>query len=155
MIVQSLFKLKNIIDKLKKQNKKIVFTNGCFDILHPGHIKLLKKAKSLGDILIVAINSDSSVKKIKGNKRPIVNEKNRSEIVDSIKYVDYVYIFSENTPEKVIKTLRPDILVKGSDWEFNKIVGREYVKKVFRVALLKGFSTTNLIKKISKINEEK
>ena len=153
MIVKSLVQLKKITDRLKKQGKKIVFTNGCFDILHSGHIKLLKKAKSLGDFLIVAINSDKSVKRIKGKKRPIVGEKNRSEIVDSIKFVDFVYIFNEDTPEKTIKAIRPEILVKGSDWEPNKIVGREFVKKVVRVPLLKGFSTTDLIKKILEINE--
>jgi len=153
VIVKSLVQLKKITDRLKKHGKKIVFTNGCFDILHSGHIKLLKKAKSLGDFLIVAINSDKSVKRIKGKKRPIVGEKNRSEIVDSIKFVDFVYIFNEDTPEKTIKAIRPEILVKGSDWEPNKIVGREFVKKVVRVPLLKGFSTTDLIKKILEINE--
>ena len=153
MIVKSLVQLKEITDRLKKHGKKIVFTNGCFDILHSGHIKLLKKAKSLGDFLILAINSDKSVKRIKGKKRPIIDEKNRAIIVDSIKFVDFVYIFSEDTPERTIKTIRPDILVKGSDWEPNKIVGREFVKKVVRVPLLKGFSTTDLIKKISEINE--
>ncbi len=150
MKVKSLVQLKKITEKIKSQGKKTVFTNGCFDILHSGHIKLLKKAKSLGDVLVVAINSDSSVRRLKGNSRPIVPQESRAEIVDSIKYVDFVYIFNEDTPEEVIKTIRPDILVKGSDWSANKIIGREYVKKLVRVPLLKGFSTTDLIKKILK-----
>ncbi|MDI6641251.1 MAG: adenylyltransferase/cytidyltransferase family protein [Elusimicrobiota bacterium] len=140
-------RLKDVIARLKKKNKKIVFTNGCFDILHIGHIRLLEKAKSSGDYLIVAINSDSSVRQIKGRTRPVVAEKYRAEIVDSIKYVDFVIIFNDKTPERIIKMLKPDILVKGADWRADKIVGREYVKKVIRVPLVKGVSTTNLIEK--------
>ena len=112
---------------LKRLNKKLVFTNGCFDILHSGHVDYLNKAKELGDYLLVGLNSDFSVKKIKGEKRPIINEMERASLLDNLKCVDYVTFFDENTPEQLISSLIPDILVKGADWALDKIVGREIV----------------------------
>lgn len=116
-----------IRQKLKVENKKVVFTNGCFDILHSGHVDYLNKAKQLGDILVVGLNSDSSVHKIKGNKRPIIKENDRAVIISNLKAVDYVTFFNEDTPAELIKELIPDILVKGEDWDIEKIVGKEVV----------------------------
>src|ERR1035437_4326004 len=113
--------------ELKRLGKKLVFTNGCFDILHSGHVDYLNKAKELGDYLLVGLNSDFSVKKIKGKKRPIINEMERASLLDNLKCVDYVTFFDENTPEQLISSLIPDILVKGADWALDKIVGREIV----------------------------
>lgn len=113
--------------ELKRLGKKLVFTNGCFDILHSGHVDYLNKAKELGDYLLVGLNSDFSVKKIKGDKRPIINEMERASLLDNLKCVDYVTFFDENTPEQLISSLIPDILVKGADWALDKIVGREIV----------------------------
>jgi D-beta-D-heptose 7-phosphate kinase/D-beta-D-heptose 1-phosphate adenosyltransferase len=133
---------------LRKQGKKIVFTNGCFDLLHPGHIKILKTAKQKGDILVVGLNSDSSVKKIKDNSRPIQNQKARIQILKAIKFVDFVIIFGDKTPYNLIKKIKPDILVKGGDWPKDKIIGKDIAKKVFRVKLQPGYSTSGIIKKI-------
>ncbi|MEW6170093.1 MAG: D-glycero-beta-D-manno-heptose 1-phosphate adenylyltransferase [Candidatus Omnitrophota bacterium] len=153
-IIASHNKLKKVIHTLKKRNKKIVFTNGCFDLLHRGHIKYLAKAKQLGDYLIVAINSDESVKRIKGENRPLTNQKDRAEILSSLEMVDFVTIFGDSTPLRLIKFLKPDVLVKGADWKQKDIVGANFVKnyggKVKRILYLKGFSTTNLIAKIAK-----
>ncbi len=139
---------------LKKQGKKVVFTNGCFDILHAGHIEILKKAKEKGDILIVGLNSDKSIKKIKGRKRPIMDEKDRALILDSIKFVDYVVLFDEETPYNLIKEIKPDVLVKGSDYKINEVVGADIVIKnggeVFLVPLLKGKSTSKIIEEVLK-----
>jgi D-beta-D-heptose 7-phosphate kinase/D-beta-D-heptose 1-phosphate adenosyltransferase len=137
--------MKSEIQKLQKSGKKVVFTNGCFDLLHLGHINLFKKAKSMGDILIVAINSDKSLSCIKGPKRPLVGEKDRAKLLLSLKPVDYVVVFNEQTPKKILSQLQPDILVKGGDYKLSEIVGREYVKKVYRFPFVKGKSTTNLI----------
>jgi D-beta-D-heptose 7-phosphate kinase/D-beta-D-heptose 1-phosphate adenosyltransferase len=114
--------------ELKKQDKKLVFTNGCFDILHSGHVDYLNKAKQLGDYLLVGLNSDISVKSIKGEKRPIINEMERATLLDNLKCVNYVTFFDEDTPEQLIKSLIPDILVKGADWTLDQIVGREIVE---------------------------
>lgn len=138
--------------KLKEENKKVVFTNGCFDILHSGHIDYLNKAKALGDVLIVGINSDSSVKKIKGEKRPIISENERANIILNLKAVDYVIIFDEETPYELIKFIIPDILVKGADWEIDKIVGRDIVElnggKVVNIAFINEQSTSKIIQTI-------
>jgi D-beta-D-heptose 7-phosphate kinase/D-beta-D-heptose 1-phosphate adenosyltransferase len=112
---------------LKNQNKKLVFTNGCFDILHSGHVDYLIKARALGDFLIVGLNSDLSVRSIKGNKRPIINETERAFLLDNLKCVDFVTFFDEDTPEQLINSIIPDILVKGADWTLDKIAGREVV----------------------------
>lgn len=114
---------------LKQQNKKVVFTNGVFDLIHAGHVDYLTKAKVLGDILIVGMNSDESVKRIKGDKRPILLEDERAFVISSLKPVDYVVLFDEDTPQKLIDDIVPDILVKGADWSIDKIVGRETVEK--------------------------
>ena len=125
--IKSLTELVEIRKNLKLQNKKVVFTNGCFDIIHSGHIDYLNKAKLLGDVLIVGLNSDQSVRLIKGSKRPILKESERAFIVSNLKAVDYVTLFDEDTPAKLIEKLIPDILVKGGDWAIDKIVGREVV----------------------------
>ncbi|MDR2676586.1 MAG: adenylyltransferase/cytidyltransferase family protein [Endomicrobium sp.] len=147
---QKIVKKEIKIEKLKSIGKQIVFTNGCFDLIHLGHIVLLEKAKSFGDILIVAINSDKSLSNLKGAKRPLVKENERAKILLSLKFVDYVIIFDEQTPENILEKLRPDILVKGQDYEFSEIVGRKYVKKIYRVPIVKNKSTTNLINLIVK-----
>lgn len=152
--IKRLKELKEITDTLRQQGKKIVFTNGCFDILHWGHAMYLEKAKAKGDKLIVALNSDASVKRIKGGLRPIINEKDRARMLAALESVDYVTVFRETTPLKTIKTLKPDILVKGSDWKKNNIVGSGilsvYGGKVSTIRLEKGRSTTNLINQIVK-----
>lgn len=142
--------------KLRKnfriENKKVVFTNGCFDILHAGHVDYLVKAKASGDILVVALNSDKSVKSIKGDKRPIVNENERAFIIANLKPVDYVTFFDEDTPEVIIKELVPDILVKGADWDINKIVGKDTVEnnggKVITIEFINFQSTSNIIETV-------
>lgn len=142
-------KLIEIRNKLKAENKKVVFTNGCFDILHAGHVDYLNKAKEFGDILIVALNSDKSVKRIKGEKRPIVNQTERSFIIGNLKSVDYVTFFVEDTPKEIIDELIPDILVKGADWSIENIVGRETVEKnggsVETIKFINFQSTSNII----------
>ena len=141
------------IIKLKQQNKKIVFTNGCFDILHVGHVKYLRKSKNFGDILIVGLNSDSSVKKLKGESRPINNELERAEILDELKCVDYVVIFSEDTPINLIKKIKPDIYTKGGDYTIETLPEAPTVIKnggsVEFIDFVEGKSTTNIINKIS------
>lgn len=129
-----------------------VFTNGCFDILHPGHIALLKFARKQGDFLTVGLNSDKSIRKIKPG-RPINNQEYRKAILESICYVDRVVIFDEPTPYNIIKKLKPDILVKGADYKGKKVVGRDIVKKVMLAPLAKGYSTTNEIRKIKKVKK--
>ena len=137
------------IKKLKEQQNSIVFTNGCFDLLHKGHIDLLNKASTFGDILIVGLNSDNSVKTLKGKNRPIENEMSRSKKLLQISSVDFVIIFNSETPKDLIMKIMPDVLVKGGDYNENDIVGsREVISaggKVKTVALTKGFSTTSII----------
>lgn len=137
---------------LKSENKKVVFTNGCFDILHAGHVDYLVKAKKQGDILIVALNSDKSVRRIKGEKRPIVPEDQRAFIISQLKCVDYVTFFDEDTPEKTIQTLVPDILVKGSDWKIENIIGRDIVEEnggsVVTIDFVTNTSSSGIIESI-------
>ena len=151
--VKSLSELKEIVDSLKKQGKKIGFTNGCFDLIHVGHIKYLRAAKKFADILIVAINSDKSVKSLKGNKRPLFPQNERAEILSAFEFVDYVVIFDELDPEKTISTLLPDVLVKGGDYKINEIIGRDTVTshggKVITIPEIEGKSTSDIIKKIN------
>ena len=134
------------------EGKKVVFTNGCFDILHPGHITYLTAAKELGDYLVIGLNSDNSVKKIKGPDRPINNENNRKIMLEALRAVDFVEIFDDPTPLELIKALSPNILVKGGDWEIKDIVGAEYVQErggeVYSLAFKDGHSTTSLIEKL-------
>ena len=140
--------IKKILDSNKILGKKIVFTNGCFDILHIGHVKYLQEAKRLGDILVVGINSDSSVRKLKGSPRPFNSEEDRSSIIASLESVDYVVIFDEETPEKLIKFLLPDTLVKGGDYQNQTIAGQEFVNEVKLINFVEGKSTTSVIEKI-------
>ena len=147
--IQDKNSLKNICTELRAERKKIVFTNGCFDILHAGHIKYLEKAKKLGDVLIVGLNSDKSVSKIKPG-RPVNNEKNRATVLSALEMVDYITIFSEETPYDLIKVVRPDVLVKGGDWKKKDIIGSDIAKETYSLPYLKGFSTTGIIEKISK-----
>ena len=153
-IIKDRNELIEIRKRLKAENKKVVFSNGCFDILHAGHVDYLNKAKLFGDILIVALNSDDSVKRLKGSIRPIVKEDERAFVIANLKSVDYVTFFEEDTPEKIINDLIPDILVKGSDWKIENIVGRETVEKnggkVERVEFVNFQSTSNIIDTIIK-----
>jgi rfaE bifunctional protein nucleotidyltransferase chain/domain len=141
--------IENLVKSLKKQDKKIVTTNGVFDILHIGHIRYLKEAKKLGDILIVAINSDSSTKKIKGPKRPLNNENDRAEALASLECVDYVVIFNEENPIKILEIIKPDIHVKGGDYKPEEIIEKDVVTKnggkVHIVRKIEGYSTTSFI----------
>jgi len=136
----------------KRNGKRVVFTNGCFDLLHPGHIHSLESARALGDVLIVGMNSDESVRTLKGPGRPVIPAEERAEILASMECVDAVLIFEELTPQKVIAALLPDILVKGGDWPDNQIVGREEVEaaggKVVLVDVVEGYSTSDILKKI-------
>jgi len=145
----SLTELKTIRTKLKASNKKVVFTNGVFDLIHSGHVDYLSKAKSLGDFLIVGLNSDDSVKRIKGDKRPILKQEERAFILSNLKPVDYVVFFDEDTPEKLISEIIPDILVKGADWAVEKIVGKEIVEKnggkVMNIEFVNDQSTSKII----------
>ena len=147
--------LSKMLARLRAKGKKVVFTNGCFDILHVGHVDYLSRAKRLGDILVVGLNNDSSVKKIKGLDRPINNERDRAKVLSSLSSVDYICLFKESTPERLIRELRPDILAKGGDWKIGEIVGGSFVRacggKVKSLPFVKGYSTTALIKKIEEI----
>lgn len=152
--IKTIEKLKKIVLDNKKSGKVVGFTNGCFDILHLGHVRYLKLAKSKCDILIVAVNSDNSVKKIKGEERPINKENARLEVISSLEAVNYTVIFDENTPEKLIKELTPDILFKGGDWNEDKVAGGDYVRakggSVMIIPFVNGYSTTEIIKKIGR-----
>lgn len=150
--IKNLPQIVNAIKKLKQENKKIVFTNGCFDILHAGHINYLSKARSLGNALIIGLNSDSSVKRLKGMSRPVIAQKNRAILLAALETVDFVVIFKEQTPLKLIKAIKPDVLVKGGDWKKEAIVGSDFVEsyggKVKSLAYIQGLSTRNIIAKI-------
>ncbi len=136
----------------KNEGKKIVFTNGCFDILHLGHVEYLNEAKAQGDLLIVAINSDASVRELKGSDRPINNEHDRAEMLLNLKAVDCVQIFTEQTPEEIIKQIKPNVLVKGGDWKPEQILGSDFVLanggEVKSLLFKKGYSTSNLIQAV-------
>ena len=144
--------LSRILDGERSKGRRIVFTNGCFDILHPGHVSYLEKASRMGDVLVVGLNSDVSVKAIKGRGRPINNERDRAYVLSALSFVDYVTIFREDTPELIIRKLKPDVLVKGGDWKAEDIVGGDFVRsgggRVARIKFLKGYSTSSLIKKM-------
>ena len=143
-----------MLPNLKKSSKKVVFTNGCFDIFHLGHLKFLKEAKSLGDILVVGINSDISIKKIKGEKRPINNLEDRYNLISNLGIVDFVVAFNEGTPKKLIKKIKPDLLLKAGDYNLNEIVGKNFVEsyggEVMTLKYHSKYSTTSVIKKIAK-----
>lgn len=144
--------LKNKVTSWKENGHKIVFTNGCFDIMHKGHIEVLSKSSDLGDKLIIGLNSDGSVQKLKGNSRPIIDENSRAIALAALSFVDAIVLFSEETPINLISNLNPDILAKGGDYEIRTIVGHEIVQKnggeVILIPFVDGFSSTNIINKI-------
>lgn len=145
--------LNKFVELAKLENKKIVFTNGCFDILHKGHVTYLNEAKKCGDILIVGLNSDESVKRLKGPQRPINSELDRKFVLENLKAIDFVEIFEEDTPLNLIKVVTPDVLVKGGDWKPDQIIGSDHViengGKVYSLNFVDGYSTTSTIEKIN------
>ena len=151
--------LQRLIHTLKKNGKRIVFTNGCFDILHVGHVRYLEQAKSLGDVLVVGINSDRSVRGLKGPRRPILPVEERGEILSGLGCTDYVTVFDEPTPFELVSLLQPDVLVKGGDWTPEQVVGREVVEgsggRVVILPFVEGSSTTNIIDVILEKYEER
>lgn len=140
-----------------RPGKRLVFTNGCFDILHPGHVDYLARARDLGDLLVVGLNSDASVRRIKGKTRPVNPEGDRALVLGALACVDYIVIFEEDTPYQLIRTVMPDILVKGGDWPVEKIVGRDIVEakggQVLSIPLLPGYSTTRIIERICALGQ--
>ncbi|MCS7277332.1 MAG: D-glycero-beta-D-manno-heptose 1-phosphate adenylyltransferase [Aquificaceae bacterium] len=152
--------LKDLLSVLEpiREEKTIVFTNGCFDLMHAGHAHYLKKAKELGDILVVGLNSDNSVRRIKGPKRPIIPQEMRAYLLDSLKPVDYVVIFEEDTPERLIRAIRPHVLVKGADWDIKDIVGADFVLsyggRVERVAFQFELSTSAIIRRVLELYKD-
>lgn len=153
-MIPDISELSSIVQSLKKAGKRIVFTNGCFDIIHVGHVRYLKEARHLGDVLIVGLNSDASVRKIKGSNRPIVPQGERAEVLSSLRDVDYVVVFNEPDPYHTIAAVKPDILVKGGDWHIENIIGRDIVEsyggKVCTIPFIEGASSTNIIESIIK-----
>ncbi len=147
--------LKKILEALRRQGRKIAFTNGCFDILHVGHVRYLRVAKKTADVLVLALNSDISVRTIKGEKRPLVPQDERADVVAALESIDYVTLFDEPTPLALIEYLRPDVLIKGGDWAEENIVGRDAVKswggEVVVIPETEGASTTNIIDKVLKV----
>ena len=154
--IKAIHELQPLLAILRASGRRIVFTNGCFDILHTGHTRYLAIARSFGDILVVAVNSDSSVRTIKGEKRPINSQSERAETLAALESVDFVTIFDEPDPYRVISALQPDVLVKGGDWPVEKIIGRDVVQarggKVVNVPYVEGASTTGIIEKILRLN---
>ncbi|MBF0375919.1 MAG: D-glycero-beta-D-manno-heptose 1-phosphate adenylyltransferase [Desulfamplus sp.] len=144
--------IESVIKTGKEKQQRIVFTNGCFDILHAGHVTYLQESAKKGDILVVGLNSDISVKKIKGDKRPIVGELDRATVLSALECVDYVVIFNEPDPENLIKNIAPDVLVKGADWSEDTIIGADFVKqaggRVERIELVPEISTSTIIERI-------
>jgi D-beta-D-heptose 7-phosphate kinase/D-beta-D-heptose 1-phosphate adenosyltransferase len=142
-------------ERLRREGKRLVFTNGCFDLLHPGHVRYLSEARLLGDALVVALNSDRSVRVLKGEGRPILNQQERAEVVAALEAVDYVTIFDEETPRELIAAVLPDVLVKGGDWALDEIIGREEVEaaggQVLSLPYIDGSSTTDIIERIKKL----
>jgi rfaE bifunctional protein nucleotidyltransferase chain/domain len=151
--IKTLEEMKKIRQQLKEQNKKVIFTNGCFDLIHAGHVDYLSKAKAFGDVMVVGLNSDASVMRIKGSKRPILKETERSFIISNLKPVDYVVSFDEDTPKLLIEELLPDVLVKGADWEIENIVGKDVVLansgEVKTIEFVNDQSTSKIIKIIA------
>jgi D-beta-D-heptose 7-phosphate kinase/D-beta-D-heptose 1-phosphate adenosyltransferase len=147
-----------LLERRKKKGELMVFTNGCFDLLHAGHIAYLEKARGLGNFLVVGLNSDRSVREIKGPHRPVLPQKQRALVLAALEAVDYVVLFNEPTPLSLILALKPNILVKGADWKEKEIVGRKEVYSwggaVKRIPFLKGLSTSNIIERICSLNQE-
>jgi D-beta-D-heptose 7-phosphate kinase/D-beta-D-heptose 1-phosphate adenosyltransferase len=150
--LKSLEELKSVALQAKARGQKIVFTNGCFDILHRGHLHLLREAKALGDLLIVAVNSDRSVQQIKGSARPVISEAGRAELIAALEMVDYVTLFDEIDPCRLIEEIRPDVLAKGGDWSRDQVIGGDIVERgggeVAVIPYMKGFSTTEIIERV-------
>lgn len=152
-------KAREVVRDLQASGKKIVFTNGCFDIIHAGHVRYLRKARSLGDLLVIGLNSDGSVRRLKGPGRPLVREADRAELLAALEMVDHLTIFDEDTPAALIEELKPDVLVKGGDYGLKDVVGRDTVEasggRVVIVPFVKGRSTTGLIKKIRGASQQR
>ena len=150
--IKSWAALARIVRQADGRRRTVVFTNGCFDLLHAGHVKLLERAKRLGDVLIVGVNSDRSVRTLKGPGRPLVAQRDRALLLAALHSVDYVTVFDQATPLELLKRLRPHVLVKGADWGASEIIGRELIQarggRVVRLPLLKGHSTSRLIERI-------
>lgn len=150
--IESLSEISTQVRKLQKSGQKVVFTNGCFDILHPGHIDLLRRARALGDVLVVAINTDKSIARMKGPNRPILPESERAELLAGLEMIGFVCSFDEDTPIRAILQIRPDVLVKGADWGLDAIAGRTEVEgwggKVVTLPLLEGQSTTGIVDRV-------
>ncbi len=146
-----------LLGRASRGSRRVVFTNGCFDLLHPGHIRTLEEARSLGDILVVGLNRDASVREAKGNLRPLIAQDERAELLVAVEAVDFVVLFGEPTPRELIARLLPDVLVKGADWGSSEIVGREEVEgaggRVVSIPLEPGYSTTNILQKIRQLPE--
>ena len=146
--------LKQVLSDLRSRGMRIVFTNGCFDILHAGHIDYLEKAKKLGDVLVAGLNSDASVRRLKGKTRPLNKQQDRAKVLSALSCIDYITIFSETTPEKLIEKLKPDILVKGGDWKVKDIAGAPFVTsyggRAVSLPFVKGYSTTALVRKMKR-----
>jgi rfaE bifunctional protein nucleotidyltransferase chain/domain len=142
--------LKAVVDRLKAKGKKIVFTNGCFDIIHIGHVRYLKEARALGDVLVIGLNSDKSVSSIKPN-RPVNPQTHRAEVLSSLEMIDYVVLFDEETPYELIKLIQPDVLVKGGDWKKEEIVGSDIAKETCSLPYFEGVSTTGIIERIRRL----
>lgn len=155
-LITDIDRLKSIVQNEQKNNKNVVFTNGCFDIIHPGHIFILEQAKSKGDILVVGLNSDESISNFKSKSRPICSENDRAYVLAGLACVDYIFIFNEMTPENLIIQILPDILVKGKDYALDQIAGSDYMleknKKVELVDIIDKKSTSNIIKKIKNLS---
>ena len=152
--VKELGELKDKLDLLRTAGRRVVFTNGCFDLLHAGHVRYLTAARREGDLLVVGLNSDRSVRRIKGPQRPLVPQQQRAEVLAGLECVDYIVIFDESDPLRVIQSLRPHVLVKGDDWPDDRIIGADVVKsgggRVVRIAVVPGISTTRIIERIVK-----
>jgi rfaE bifunctional protein nucleotidyltransferase chain/domain len=147
--IQPIANIKDIVTERKMRGEKIVFTNGCFDLLHVGHVRYLREARSHGDCLLIGLNSDYSIRAIKGEKRPILPQEQRAEVLAALEFVDLVVIFDETDPLRLISLVQPDVLAKGADWKYDQIIGREIVEQnggqVVRIALVPDMSTTTII----------
>ncbi len=142
--------LKYAVHRLKREGKKIVFTNGCFDLIHIGHVRYLRQARELGDVLVIGLNADRSILRIKPG-RPVTPQDQRAEVLASLEMVDYVTLFDEATPYELIRLVQPDVLVKGGDWKKKDIVGSDIAKETFSLPYIRGISTTEIIEKIKKL----